>query len=137
MSNEMTYGEGAVFGLLVVVFKYLAIPFYYLLLILYVPCKILVLPMLLLLIMFSALWMICLCGISLAAMIARGTGVLRPIAFLIALPFVIIAAIAISLAPVPNLAGNIEKFEKFKLLFHFVVNYPRLTLREAMLSKDL
>ena len=101
--------------------KVILTPLVLLLRIVYFPCQILVLPLMVILLVFSLLWVVCMGVISLIAAIARSAGFLRPILFVLVLPFVLIGAVLVVLAPMPSPASLIDQQTKF----HFLLSYPR------------
>ena len=95
-------------------------PVYCVLQLIYLPCKMLIVPLVLILLAFSALWLPCLGVISVCAAGARKSMILRPVMFVIALPFVFVGSVLIALAPMPN-----EKsLEDKELKLHYLLKYP-------------
>lgn len=86
----------------------------------YIPCQILVLPLMAILLLFSITWLLCLGMIMACGAIARSFWMLRPILFVVALPFVIIGAVLITIAPMPSPASIIDQQEKL----HILLSYP-------------
>lgn len=109
-----------VFGLITTAIKFILSPVGMLLRIIYIPCQILIVPLMLVLFMFSLSWMVCLGVIMGCGAVARSCWLLRPAAFLIALPFVVIGAALIAIAPMPSPASIIDQLEKL----HILLSYP-------------
>ena len=80
-------------------------------------------PMLLLLMIMSLIWMPCALFISLFAMFSRRFLWIRPLSFVLILPFLIAAYVVVSLSPVPDVtlindvAGKVVKLD-------FVQSFP-------------
>lgn len=125
-NNELSW-ESIILSALVLMIKRITTPIYWLLLIIYIPSRILVLPMFALLLAFSIPWLVCFIAITILAAIARNVSILRPFAFIIVLPFVIIGALVVTLAPVPNALGEVEKAEKYFLLMTYPLPMTRYT----------
>ncbi len=88
--------------------------------IVYIPCQILVLPLMAILLLFSIAWMVCLGIIMACGTLARSASLLRPLLFVVALPFVIIGAVLITIAPTPSPASIIDLQAKL----HVLLSYP-------------
>ncbi len=95
-------------------------PVYWVLHIVYLPCKMLIVPLVIILLVFSVLWLPCLGVISVCAAGARMSMVLRPVMFVIALPFVFLGSVLIALVPMPNEASLEDK----ELKLHYLMKYP-------------
>ena len=107
-------------GMVAAGIKVLLSPIGALLRIIYIPCQILVLPLMLLLFLFSLSWMVCLGVIMACGAVARSCILFRPLAFVLALPFVVIGAILIAIAPMPSPSSIIDQQEKL----HMLLSYP-------------
>ena len=112
--------DTVVFGLVTAAIKFILSPIGLLLRIIYIPCQILIVPLMLLLFLFSVAWLLCLGVIMGCGAIARSCWLLRPVAFMLALPFVVIGAALIAIAPMPSPASIIDQQEKL----HILLSYP-------------
>ena len=111
--------DTVVFAVITAGIKVALTPVALLLRIVYIPCQILILPLMAILLLFSVLWMVCLGVIMACGAMARSVGLLRPILFVVALPFVVIGAALIAIAPMPSPASMIDKQEKMHILLLF------------------
>ncbi len=119
--NVMHTGfDTVIFAAITAGIKVILTPVALLLRIVYIPCQILILPLMVILLLFSVSWMVCLGVIMACGAIARTIGLLRPILFVVALPFVIIGAALIAIAPMPSPASIIDQQEKL----HVLLSYP-------------
>ena len=98
-------------------------PVYWGLQIVYLPCKMLIVPLVIILLVFSVLWLPCLGVIAVCAAGARRSMMLRPVMFVIALPFVFLGSVLIALVPMPNEASLEDKEQKL----HYLMKYPTFT----------
>lgn len=112
--------DTVVFGLITAAIKFILAPVGMLLRIIYIPCQILIVPLMLLLFLFSLFWLVCLGVIMTCGAVARSSWLLRPVAFLLALPFVVIGATLIAIAPMPSPASIVDQQEKL----HILLSYP-------------
>lgn len=112
--------DTVIFAAITVGIKVALTPVALLLHIVYIPCQILILPLMAILLLFSVLWMVCLGVIMACGAMARSVGLLRPILFVVALPFVVIGAALIAIAPMPSPASMIDQQEKM----HILLSYP-------------
>ena len=112
--------DTVIFAAITVGIKVALTPVALLLRIVYIPCQILILPLMAILLLFSVLWMVCLGVIMACGAMARSVGLLRPILFVVALPFVVIGAALIAIAPMPSPASMIDQQEKM----HILLSYP-------------
>ena len=112
--------DTVVFAAITAGIKVALTPVALLLRIVYIPCQILILPLMAILLLFSVLWMVCLGVIMACGAMARSVGLLRPILFVVALPFVVIGAALIAIAPMPSPASMIDQQEKM----HILLSYP-------------
>lgn len=112
--------DTVIFAVITAGIKVILSPVVLLLRIVYIPCQILVLPLMVILLLFSIMWMVCIGVIMACGAMARSIGLLRPVLFVIALPFVIIGAVLIVIAPMPSPASMIDQQEKL----HILLSYP-------------
>ena len=112
--------DTVVFAAITAGIKVALTPVALLLRIVYIPCQILILPLMAILLLFSVLWKVCLGVIMACDAMARSFWMLRPILFVVALPFVIIGAVLITIAPMPSPASIIDQQEKL----HILLSYP-------------
>ena len=112
--------DTVVFSLVTAAIKFILSPIGLLLRIIYIPCQILIVPLMLLLVVFSLFWLVCLGVIMGCGAVARSCWLLRPVAFLLALPFVVVGAILITIAPMPSPASIIDQQAKL----HILLSYP-------------
>ena len=112
--------DTVIFAAITAGIKIVLTPVALLLRIVYIPCQILVLPLMAVLLLFSVLWMVCLGVIMACGAIARSVALLRPLVFVVALPFVVIGAVLIAIAPMPSPASIIDQQEKL----HVLLSYP-------------
>lgn len=82
----------------------------------YIPIRTLVFLLMAILLLFSIMWLICFGVIMPCGAMARFFGVLRPILFLIVLPFEIIGAVLIAIAPLSSPSSIIDWREKLHIL---------------------
>lgn len=120
MKNVQPWWDTIVFSVVFCGIKFILTPVYYLLQLVYLPSQFLVVPLYAILFAFSILWLVCLTMISLCAYLARLSMLLRCIVFFVALPFVIIGAILITLAPMPSPMSYVDRDAKI----HVILAYP-------------
>lgn len=111
--------DTVVFGLITAAIKFILSPVGMLLRIIYIPCQILIVPLMLVLLLFSLSWLVCLGVIMGCGAVARSYWLLRPVAFLLALPFVIIGAALIAIAPMPSPTSIIDQQMKLRILLSY------------------
>lgn len=112
--------DTVVFALVMAAIKFVLAPIGILLRIIDIPCQVLILPLMCLLFLFSLTWLAGLGVIMCCGAGARSFWLLRPVAFVLSLPFVILGATLIALAPMPSPASIIDQQEKL----HILLPYP-------------
>ena len=112
--------DTVVFGLITATIKFILSPIGILLRIIYIPCQILIVPLMLVLFLFSLSWMMRLGVIMGCGAVARSCWLLRPVAFLLALPFVVVGATLIAIAPMPSPTSIIDQ----QMKLHILLSYP-------------
>lgn len=120
MNNVQPGFDTVVFGFVLGGIKLFLTPVHGLLQLIYLPCQFLIIPLFMILFAFSCLWLVCLVMIKFCAYLARVSIILRCIAFLVALPFVIIGAIVIALVPMPSPMSYVDREAKM----HVILAYP-------------
>lgn len=82
--------------------------------------QLLVLPLLLLVMVMSVVWLVLVGVIMFFSKISRGTPALRPISFIVALPFLLVADFLVTVSPVPTPNDAESKMLKWE----FVESFP-------------
>ena len=82
-------------------------------------CKLLVLPLLLVLLVFNILWAILMAIILAFSGISKSAPPLRPISFILALPFLLIGDFIVTISPLPTPADAPSKMMKWEFLEKF------------------
>lgn len=120
MKNVQPGLDTMMFSLVLCGIKFILMPVYYLLQLVYLLLHFFIFPLYVILFAFSSVWIVCLIMISLCAYLARLSVILRCAVFLVALPFVIIGAILIALAPMPSPMSYTDRADKM----HVILSYP-------------
>jgi hypothetical protein len=90
----------------------------------YALMQLLRLPLMLWLLVMSLVWLVLVGIIAFFAKISRGAPVLRPVSFVIALPFLLVGDFLVTISPIPS-PGDVES----KLLkWQFIESFPSCSL---------
>ena len=85
----------------------------------YLLMQVLKLPLLLLLMAFNLIWVVLVGSIMALAKLSKGGPALRPVAFVVALPFLLVGDFLVTISPVPMPSDAEAKLLKWQFLESF------------------